>query len=429
MYEIIIIIILMVINGFLAMSEIAFVSAKRFILEEKAKKGSEAAKKALILLREPEKFLSSVQIGITLIGILAGAFGGYALAEDLIPFISNIDFLKPYAIQISFAIIVAAITYLSLVIGELVPKTIAFNNPEAITLSIASFMYFISKAFAPFVWFLSISTRFIIFIFRIKKSAVPPVSEDELKSLLEFGTRHGTFEKEESEMIKKIFNFNDKRVTEIMIPRTEIEWIDSEISNQEIFQFVSSHNYSKYVVCENDIDNFIGILDSKEFLIKYNVNTSFDLRSILNETLVVPDSIYSIELFEKFRAHKTNIALVVDEYGGTEGLITLHDLIENIVGEIPEKYEKPEQEIFRRKDGTYLVEGSMDITRLSEFLSIDFEAKDYTTLGGFMMERLGKIPEEGDIVDYLTYKFEVIDMDGKRVDKVLIEKLNNVDAA
>jgi len=419
----------MVINGFLAMSEIAFVSAKRFILEEKAKKGSEAAKKALILLREPEKFLSSVQIGITLIGILAGAFGGYALAEDLTPFISTIDFLKPYAIQISFAIIVAAITYLSLVIGELVPKTIAFNNPETITLHIASFMYFISKAFAPFVWFLSISTRFIIFIFRIKKSAVPPVSEDELKSLLEFGTKHGTFEKEESEMIKKIFNFNDKKVTEIMIPRTEIEWIDSEISNQEIFQFVSSHNYSKYVVCENDIDNFIGILDSKEFLIKYNVNTSFDLRSILNETLVVPDSIYSIELFEKFRTHKTNIALVVDEYGGTEGLITLHDLIENIVGEIPEKYEKPEQEIFRRKDGTYLVEGSMDITRLSEFLLIEFEAKDYTTLGGFMMERLGKIPEEGDIVDYLKYKFEVIDMDGKRVDKVLIEKLNNEDAA
>ena len=429
MYEIIIIIILMVINGFLAMSEIAFVSAKRFILEEKAKKGSEAAKKALILLQEPEKFLSSVQIGITLIGILAGAFGGYALAEDLIPFISTIDFLKPYAIQISFAIIVAAITYLSLVIGELVPKTIAFNNPEAITLYIASFMYFISKAFAPFVWFLSISTRFIIFIFRIKKSAVPPVSEDELKSLLEFGTKHGTFEKEESEMIKKIFNFNDKKVTEIMVPRTEIEWIDSAISNQEIFQFVSSHNYSKYVVCENDIDNFIGILDSKEFLIKYNVNVSFDLRSILNESLVVPDSIYSIELFEIFRSHKTNIALVVDEYGGTEGLITLHDLIENIVGEIPEKYEKPEQEIYRRKDGTYLVEGSMDITRLSEFLSIDFEAKDYTTLGGFMMERLGKIPEEGDIVDYLAYKFEVIDMDGKRVDKVLIEKLNNVDAA
>ena len=290
-------------------------------------------------------------------------------------------------------------------------------------------MYFISKAFAPFVWFLSISTRFIIFIFRIKKSAVPPVSEDELKSLLEFGTRHGTFEKEESEMIKKIFNFNDKRVTEIMVPRTEIEWIDSAISNQEIFQFVSSHNYSKYVVCENDIDNFIGILDSKEFLIKYNVNTSFDLRSILNESLVVPDSIYSIELFEIFRSHKTNIALVVDEYGGTEGLITLHDLIENIVGEIPEKYEKPEQEIFKRKDGTYLVEGSMDITRLSEFLSIDFEAKDYTTLGGFIMERLGKIPEEGDIVDYLNHKFEVMDMDGKRVDKVLIEKLNNVHTA
>jgi len=422
MYEIVIIIILIGINGLLAMSEIAFVSAKKFKLEAKAKKGSEAAKKALELLREPEKFLSAVQIGITLVGILAGAFGGYAMAEDLTPYLNKIDFLQPYSIEISFAIIVSLITYLSLVIGELVPKSIALKDPEKITLLMAGLMHFISKVFAPFVWFLSISTKFIIVLFRIKKSQEPPISEDELKSLLDFGTVHGTFEKEESEMIKKIFSFNDKRVSEILIPRTEIEWINSTISNQEVFQFISTHQYSKYVVCERNLDNLIGILDSKEFLLKYHLNASFDLRSILTEPLIVPYSIYSIELFEKFRINKTNIALIVDEHGGTEGLITLHDLIENIVGEIPEKFEESEQNILRRKDGSYLVDGSTEIARVSELLSVEFQVKDYTTLGGFIMSQLGKIPKEGDIIRYSSYKFEIVDMDGNRVDKVLVEK-------
>ncbi|MBM4177080.1 MAG: HlyC/CorC family transporter [Ignavibacteria bacterium] len=426
MYEIIIILILVVINGFLAMSEIAFVSAKRFKLEEKAKKGSESAKKALFLLSEPEKFLSAVQIGITLVGILAGAFGGYAMAEDLTPYISQIEYLKSYSIEISFAIIVTTITYLSLVIGELVPKSIALNNPEKITLLMASLMFFLAKAFAPFVWLLSVSTRFIIFLFRIKKSEEPPVSEDELKSLLEFGKLHGTFENEETEMIKKIFSFNDKRVLEIMVPRTEIEWIDISMTNQEVLDFISSHHYSKYVVCENNIDHTLGILESKEFLLNYNINHSFDLRTTLNDILFVPSSIYSIELFEKFRIYKTNIALIIDEYGGTQGLITLHDLIENIAGDIPEKFDITEPEIFERKDKSYLVDGSIEVKKISEHLLIEFSAKDYTTLGGFLMKRLGKIPELGDIVTYGIYKFEVIDMDGKRVDKVLIKKVDSL---
>lgn len=426
MYEIIIIFLLLVLNGFLAMSEIAFVSAKRFKLQEKAEKGSESAKKALYLLSEPEKFLSAVQIGITLVGILAGAFGGYAMAEDLVPYINQIEYLKPYSTEISFAIIVTAITYFSLVIGELVPKSIALNNPERITLLMAAFMFFLSKAFAPFVWLLSVSTRFIIFLFRIKKSEEPPVSEEELKSLLEFGKLYGTFEKEETDMIKKIFSFNDKRVTEIMVPRTEIEWIDISMTNQEILNFISTHHYSRYVVCENNIDHTLGILEAKEFLLKYHLNHVFDVRTILNEILFVPESIYSIDLFEKFRINKTHTALAVDEYGGTIGLITLHDLIENIVGDMPEKFENHEPEIFERKDKSYLVDGSIEIKKLSERLHVEFSAQYYTTLGGFLMKRLGKIPAVGDIIFYNSYKFEVVDMDGKRVDKVIIEKLDSV---
>ncbi len=423
MYEIVIIIILLFFNGLLAMSEIAFVSAKRFKLEDKAKKGNASAKKALYLLNEPEKFLSAVQIGITSIGILAGAFGGYAMAEDLTPYLEKIDYLKPYSVEISFALIVTIITYLSLVIGELVPKRIALNNPEKITLLSAPLMYFITKAFAPIVGFLSISTKFILFFIRVKKNEEPPVTEDELKSLLELGTFHGTFEKEESEMIKKVFSFNDKKVNSILIPRKNIEWIDSSMTNQEIFQFISSHHYSRYFVCEKNIDNLLGLAESKEFLIKYYNDPSFDIRTILNEVLVIPESIYSFDLLEKFRSHKSTIALIVDEYGGTQGLITLHDLIEDIFGDLPEKFEESEQIIFERKDGTYLVDGSTEINKVADFFSIEFKTKDYSTFSGFIMHQLDSIPKEGDIINYGSYQFEVIDMDGKRIDKIIVKKI------
>ncbi|PKL87223.1 MAG: hemolysin [Ignavibacteriae bacterium HGW-Ignavibacteriae-2] len=423
MYEIVIIIILLFFNGLLAMSEIAFVSAKRFKLEEKAKKGNVSAKKALYLLSEPEKFLSAVQIGITLIGILAGAFGGYTMADDLVPYIEKIDYLKQYSVEISFALIVTIITYLSLVIGELVPKRIALNNPEKITLFSAPLMYFITKAFAPIVGLLSLSTKIILFFLRVKKNDEPPVTEDELKSLLELGAFHGAFEKEESEMIKKVFSFNDKKVNSILIPRKNIEWIDSSMTNQEIFQFISSHHYSRYFICEKNVDNLLGFVESKEFLIKYYIEPTFDIRTIIKEVLVIPESIYSFDLLEKFRSQKSTIALIVDEYGGTQGIITLHDIIEDIFGDLPEKFEESERRIFERKDGTYLVDGSTEINKVADFFSIEFKTKDYSTLSGFIMCQLGRIPREGDILNYGLFQFEVIDMDGNRIDKVLVKKI------
>lgn len=422
MYEMVIIVILLLLNGLLAMSEIAFVSAKRFKLEERAKKGNVSAKKALLLLMEPEKFLSAVQIGITLIGILAGAFGGYAMAEDLKPIFENIAYLKPYSIEISFFLIVTMITYLSLVIGELVPKSIAMNNPEKITLLMAPMMYLITKVFSPFVSFLSMSTKIVLFVTRVKKNVEPPVTEEELKSLLTIGTLHGTFEKEESEMIKRIFSFNDKRVPAIMIPRTEIEWIDSSLTNQDIFHFITSHNHSRYFICENNIDNILGYIEAKEFLIKYHIEPSFDFHIIINEALIVPEYIYSIDLLEKFRNLKTNLALIVDEYGGSQGLITLHDLIEDIFGDLPEKYEESEQRIVKRKDGTFLVDGSTEIAKITDFFSLEIVATDYSTMSGFIMYRLGRIPKEGDVINFGKYQFEVVDMDGKRVDKILVKK-------
>lgn len=423
MIELIVIIFLLLLNGLLAMSEIAFVSAKKFKLEELAKRNNTSAKKALLLLNDPEKFLSAVQTGITLVGILAGAYGGYAMAEDLSPYLERIEFLKQYSSEISFTLIVTLITYLSLVIGELVPKSIALNYPEKITVLMAPLMYSITKIFSPVVSFLSASTKMLLFIIRIKKSEEPPVTEDELKSLLELGAKHGTFEKEESEMINRIFSFNDKKVSSIMIPRTEIEWIDSSMKNAEIFQFITTHFFSKYIICEKHLDKFIGYIESKEFLIKYHLDISFDLKSIIIEPLVVPESIYSFDLLEKFRVSKNNIALVVDEHGGTQGLITLHDLFEDLFGDLPDKFEEAQQNIVRRKDGSLLIDGTTDIREVSEILSFEFDDSSYSTIGGFIMSELGRIPNEGDSLDYGVYSFEVIDMDGKRVDKILVKKI------
>ncbi|MAT58056.1 MAG: hemolysin [Ignavibacteriae bacterium] len=423
MNEIVIIGILILINGILAMSEIAFVSARKFKLEDLSQKGNKSAQKALKLLEDPERFLSAVQIGITLVGILAGAFGGYALAEDLTPYLQKVELLREYAAEISFTLLVIVITYLSLIFGELVPKSIALKNAERITVLTAPLMYSITKVFSPLVGFLSISTKVILWLFRIKQSNEVPVTEEELKSLLELGTRHGTFEKEESEMIKKVFNFNDKKVGSILIPRTEIEWIDLNSNNREIFKFIKSHNFSRYLVCDSNIDNFHGIIESKEFLINYNENPNFEFKEVIKETLIVHESIFTIDLLEKFRASKSNLALVVDEYGGTKGLITLHDLIEDIFGELPEEFDEDETKIIVRADGSLLVDGLIDITELMDKLSLKIEEPDYSTLSGFIMHQLGTVPAEGEILDYEDYRFEVIDMDGKRIDKVLIKKI------
>lgn len=422
MYELAIVFILILFNGLLAMSEIAFVSSRRFKLEERAKRGNQSAKKALKLLKEPEKFLSAIQIGITLIGILAGALGGYSMAEYLTPVFNEIDVLKEYAFELSFSIIVVFITYLSLVIGELLPKTIALNYPEAIAVFMSPAMYFITRIFSPLVSVLSFSTRILMFLLNIKKNEEPPVTEEELKSMLELGTKHGTFEIEESEMIKKIFNFADKKVNAIMIPRTEIKWIDSTLSNKDIFNFISSNNFSRYFACENNLDNVNGYIESKDFLIRYNEADNFELKEIINEVLVIPASIYSLELLEKFRTQKTNIALIVDEYGGTQGLITLHDLIENIFGELPEKFDEPDNAVIKRKDGSYLVSGSAEAVKIGEYFLIELNSNEFTTMNGFIMTELGRIPNIGDIVECCSYTFEVIDMDDKIVDKLLVVK-------
>jgi putative hemolysin len=408
-------------NGLFAMSEIALVSSKRARLEEKAKKGSAGAKTALKLLDEPENFLSTVQIGITLVGIIAGVYGGLAIAEDLTPVFQKITWLAPYAEQTAIVFVVSVITYLSLIIGELVPKTIAFNNPEGITIALAPFMNFLSWLTTPIVAFLSLSTKVLLKILMIKPKDETPVTEEELKILIEKGAQFGTLEHRESELLKRIFRFGDRKAYDIMTNRQDVVLINVNETIEKVKQKVFDNPFSKYPVCDETRDNIIGILTIKDFFHKANTQSSFILKDIITEPLYIPDNLTGIKIYEKFRDAKIYIAVVIDEYGSFEGIITLHDLIENIFGDLPEIHEVEEVNIFKREDGSMLIEGSVLIDELKEHLNISFKDDEkFSTLGGFVMYKLNRIPATGNKFDFESYTFEVVDMDGNRVDKVLV---------
>lgn len=421
--EYLIILLLILLNGLFAMSEIALVSSKRARLEEKAKKGSAGAKTALKLLDEPEKFLSTVQIGITLVGIIAGAFGGLTLADDLTPVFQKINWLATYAEQAAIVFVVSVITYLSLIIGELVPKTIAFNNPEGITIALAPFMKFLSWLTTPIVAFLSLSTKVLLKILMIKPKDETPVTEEELKILIEKGAQFGTLEHRESELLKRIFRFGDRKAYDIMTNRQDVVIINVNDTIEKVKQQVFDNPFSKYPVCDETRDNIIGILTIKDFFHKVNTQSSFILKDIITQPLYIPDNLTGVRIYEKFRDAKIYIAVVIDEYGSFEGIITLHDLIENIFGDLPEIHEVEEADIFKREDGSMLIEGNILIDELKEHLNLTFKDDEkFSTLGGFVMYKLNRIPATGDKFDYESFTFEVVDMDGNRVDKVLVSQ-------
>jgi len=422
--EIIIIAILIVLNGFFAMAEIALVSSKKSKLEKEARAGSKGAGTALKLLSQPENFLSTVQIGITLIGIVAGAYGGVALAEDLVPFFLKFEQLKEYAFEISIVIVVGIITYFSLIIGELVPKTIAFNNPEGIAIAAAPFMLVLSSITKPLVILLSWSTKFILRIFFIEPKSEQPISEEELKILLEYGAKHGSFDKYEADLVKSIFRFGDRDAYSIMTNRQDIVWIDINASIDKIISVITVNGFNYYPVCEYNLDNVLGLINTQSLLLKINSGEQFDLKELIYDPVYIPDGLPSFRIIERFKAANKYVAIVVDEFGTIEGMITLHDLLENIIGELPKQTELPESpEIVKRNDGSLLVSGSVHIDELIEIADIDIPVNEnqYVSIGGFIMAQLGKIPVEGDNFDFKGFSYEVVDMDGKRVDKVLIK--------
>jgi putative hemolysin len=424
--EILIISLLIVINGVFAMSEIAVVSSRKPRLQQWTDEGNERAAAALALANDPGHFLSTIQVGITLIGILAGAVGARTLSEPLSANIAEIEALAPYSDAIALALIVAAITYASLIIGELVPKRIALHHPESIASFMAKPMNVLSVVASPLVKFLSFSTDFILRVLGIRPSQEPPITEEEIKVLIEQGTEAGVFEKEEQELVHNIFRLDALRLQSVMRPRLEIAYLDIEDSFEENRRKIIDSAYSRFPVCKGGMDQVLGVVQSKDLLTKCLSGERIDLIKSMRAPLYVPDSISAMQLLQMFKQTNVHLALAVDEYGDLQGLVTLNDIMEAIVGDIPAAAALEEEEAVQRADGSWLVDGMLSIEKFKTLFDVETmpeeEAHNYNTVGGFVMMQLGRVPKAADCFDWGGLRFEIMDMDRNRIDKVLVNR-------
>jgi putative hemolysin len=420
--EILIIFLLIIINGVFAMSEIAIVSARKSRLQNLAEQGSRRARIALALAEDPTRFLSTVQIGITLIGILAGAFGGATVAHRLDTTFSQVEALQPYSNVLAVALVVLLTTYLSLVVGELAPKRLGLQNPERIALIVAGPMRRLSFLTAPVVSLLSGSTHLLLRLLGVHQFPRPDVTEDDVTALILQGTQAGVFERTEHSMVVGVLSLDNVRVDAVMTPRTEIEWLDLNDPLSENLQKISTSTHSRFPVAHEQLDQIVGILAIKDVLKAQLAGQSVDLKVLSHQPPYVPGSQVLSQTLETFKHTGEHIALVVDEHGGIDGLVTITDLLEEIIGEVGQS---PPQ-IVRRPDGSWLIDGLLPVHDLQEILDVEedeLDDEDFSTLGGFVMHSLGRIPAAADAFEWQGFRFEVMDMDGRRVDKVLVSRV------
>ncbi|MDJ1501077.1 hemolysin family protein [Xanthocytophaga agilis] len=425
--EVFVILLLILINGIFSMAEIAIVSSRKSRLENDAQKGDRNAEVALSLANDPNKFLSTVQVGITTIGVITGAFGGASLSENLAVWIAQFEQLKPYSNGIALSVIVVSITFFSLVLGELVPKRIGMNFPEGIARVMAIPMNLISKLFLPFVWILSITTDLLLKLFQIKPSDEPSVTEEEIKSLVAQGTNMGIFEEVEQEIVDRVFTLSDRRVGSIMTNKLDIEWIDINDEFDNIKETVMQAPYSHFPVCNDSLDDVIGIVSTKQFLQTLLQNGTVDLQNIAEKPLFIPESMKAFRVLEQFQKSKNRIAMVVDEFGTIQGLVTLKDLFEAMVGEL-EPATDESYTIVEREDGTFLVDGLMSFEEFLQYFEMgDVDPEEragFHTLGGLIFNIAHEIPKTGEKFEWNNLSFEIVDMDGNRIDKLLVRLLD-----
>ena len=430
--EISILLLLILANGVLAMAEIAVVSARKVRLKRRADKGDRKAKTALELAEEPNQFLATIQIGITLVGTLAGAFGGTTVARKLATLLEDLPYIGPYAQTISVSVVVVIITYLSLVIGELAPKRLALNNAEKVAASLAPIMQTLSKITAPLVNLLDTSTDLVVKLLGVKPSDEPALTPEELKTFLDLGTKTGVIEETEQEMIESVMRLDERRIGAVMTPRPEIIWLDLDEPPEKLREIIAQSEHSRFLVVQDGLDNVVGILRVKELFSKEKKNQkevryhAEDLQELLHPPLFVPESMSILRALELFKQQSTHIALVTDEYGIIQGMVTHHDILEAIVGFIPaDEYEEPLS--IQREDGSWLLDGMMPTDELKELLDLKElpnEETNYQTVSGLIMSQLGSIPSEGQFFEWDNLCFEVVDMDVRRVDKVLVRTVS-----
>lgn len=414
---------LLLFNGFFAMAELALVSARRARLRQMADDGVRGAKKALIVAEDSASFLSIVQIGVTVNSILAGAFSGSAMAGPIGDVLDTIPWIAPHGHSVAMVLTVVGVSYLSLVLGELAPKRIGLAHAESIAVRVAPVMHTLSVAAAPIVWVLGVSTNFVLKLMRMKAGSGAPVTEEEVKEMIAEGAETGVFKAEEKSMIESVMRLADRGVRSLMTPRGDIVWLAVEDSREENLRIIHESGRSRFPVGRGDLDEVLGVVYAKDMLNAVLDGTDFKLEALMRAPLFVPDTTPVTRLVDQFRDSRKHLAIVIDEYGSVEGLVTATDVLEAIIGDLPDPQEADGENPVQRADGSWLIDGMQpidEVEALLGFKNMRGDVGEYHTLAGFVIEELGRIPASGDAFDWNGARFEVVDMDGRRVDKVLV---------
>ena len=427
--QIILLFILILINGLFSMTEMAVVSTRRAKLQTLLEDGDQRAKTVLELLDNPNDFFSTIQIAITLIGVITGAIGAQTFSHYLVDLLVRVPFLKSVAQPLSVLLISSLITYFSLVIGELIPKRIATNEPENIAMTMCGPIRVLSKIFLPIVRILSFSTEAGLKIIGIKENEESQVSEDEIKVMIEQGKQDGVFEENEQDIVESVFRLSDQTVDALMTPRTELDWIDLEEPVEESLKEIAASTYHYFPLVRGNPDNVLGVISSKALLDAYIRHDDIDLEKIMEPPIFVPESKPALSLLDDLKASESNFAVVLDEYGGFSGMITPYDLLNELVGDVTNIGDEPDEEedILIRDDGSWSFDGMIDIEEFKDTIGVrdlpDENRIGYQTLAGFILSQTGAIPSAGDCFDWNGFHFEVVDMDGLRIDRVFVNRI------
>ena len=423
--EFLVLLLLILLNGFFSLSEMALVSSRKARLKSEADKGKSAYQLAFKTRESPSRYLSTIQVAITLIGILTGTVSGTTISQRLAAWLATFPALEKYAASISIAVVVLAITFLSVIIGELVPKSIALHNPEQIAAFTIRPMHFLSVLFFPVVRLLSAATDGLVRLMGFHRAAESAITPEEVKILVEQGEESGVFETAEREMVEGVLNLDDRRVTMFMTPRTDVVALDTADSREaHVRAIIENAEFGYLPVVEGDLDHAIGMLEVKRALTRLAQGRFAGIRECMQSAVMIPESFSGLQALGILKNAKKSAGLIVDEYGGVSGLVTIGDLLE-VVANLSEIEQQEEPQIFKRSDGSYLVDGSMPIDEFAEALELNveqFSREDYDTVAGFVLHRTGTIPKAGDTIEWPPLSIEVVDMDGKRIDKVLVKK-------
>lgn len=424
--ELALVLVLILLNGFLAMAELSVVSSRKATLQPLAQRGNKGAQAALALIAEPGRFLSAVQVGITLVGILAGAYGGATLSERLAPVLAGIPLVASIAQSLAVAIVVASITALSVVVGELVPKQMALSSPERIAVFVARPMRMLARIAYPVVWLLDTASRFLLRLVGVRTTE-RAVTDEEIRALIAEAARTGIVHEAEGEMMSGVMRLADRSVRAVMTPRNEVVWLDLDAPADDNKRKILEYGFDRYPVGRGRIDNVVGVVDTQELLRQLLEVGAFDLQAAMSPPKVVPDSVGALKAMDSLRASKVHLLVVVDEFGSLEGIVSTSDLTRAVLGALPGETDDYSPEAQQREDGSWLLDGSMSLDEFRDRLQIEVPAeRDYTTLAGLVLALTKRIPKAGDAVEHDGWRLEVVDMDGRRIDKVLAMKLEAV---